>query len=502
MYEVVIDWNPLVYGMYRLAMRMRFVMMLVTLLVWPTTYGHAAEIALPEIGDSAGALISPQQEYRIGQAFFWRLQQSVDLVDDPEVNHYIKSLGQRLVSNSDAPALPFKFFMVPDPRVNAFAAPGGFIGVNAGLLLTSQQEDELASVLAHEIAHVTQRHLLRSLEKQQQGSIPRAIALLSAALLAAVDPQAGVAALTVVQASGVQSQIDHTRAHEAEADNLGMLNLVRACFNAQAMPTFFERLQQTSRFYNSNSVPEFLRTHPVTTSRIAEARGRAVTYTQRLGQRRDDLSFYLMREKLRVMTSTNLIGLKQHYTSALEKGNNRNTIASRYGFALALTAMGDYSRARKEVRSLIEGDAERLTYQLALADIEKASGRLTKALNIYQANQRLYPNDYALSVKQAIALLQAHHPKRAARLLLTQLEVGKGSAQLYKLLAQAQGDLGQPSDAHGWLGEYYYSAGRFEQSEEQFKLAVKSAKGNQYQLAKLTSRLREVEAMKVLMEEL
>ena len=201
MYEVVIDWNPLVYGMYRLAMRMRFVMMLVTLLVWPTTYGHAAEIALPEIGDSAGALISPQQEYRIGQAFFWRLQQSVDLVDDPEVNHYIKSLGQRLVSNSDAPALPFKFFMVPDPRVNAFAAPGGFIGVNAGLLLTSQQEDELASVLAHEIAHVTQRHLLRSLEKQQQGSIPRAIALLSAALLAAVDPQAGVAALTVVQAS-------------------------------------------------------------------------------------------------------------------------------------------------------------------------------------------------------------------------------------------------------------------------------------------------------------
>ena len=406
--------------MSRLAMRMRFVMMLVTLLVWPASYGYAAEIALPEIGDSAGALISPQQEYRIGQAFFWRLQQSVDLVEDPEINHYIKSLGQRLVTNSDAPALPFKFFMVPDPRVNAFAAPGGFIGVNAGLLLTSQEEDELASVLAHEIAHVTQRHLLRSLEKHQQGSIPRAAALLGAALLAAVDPQAGVAALTVVQASGVQSQIDHTRAHEAEADNLGMLNLVRAGFDAQAMPTFFERLQQSSRFYNSSSVPEFLRTHPVTTSRIAEARGRAVTYT-RTGQRRDDLSFYLMREKLRVMTSTNLIGLKQHYISALAKGNNRNAIASRYGYALALTAMGDYSRARKEMRSLIEGDAERLTYQLALADIEQASGRLTKALNLYQANQRLYPNDYALSVKQAIALLQAHQPKRAARLLLTQL---------------------------------------------------------------------------------
>jgi predicted Zn-dependent protease len=141
--------------------------------------------------------------------------------------------------------------MVPDTTVNAFAAPGGFIGVNAGLLLTSQEEDELASVLAHEIAHVTQRHLLRSIEKHQQGSIPRAAALLGAALLAAVDPEAGIAALTVVQASGVQSQIDHTRAHEAEADNLGMLNLVRSGFDAQAMPTFFERLQQTSRFYRS-----------------------------------------------------------------------------------------------------------------------------------------------------------------------------------------------------------------------------------------------------------
>jgi predicted Zn-dependent protease len=471
------------------------------LLAWPFSYGNAADIALPDIGDSAGALISPQQEYRIGQAFFWRLQQSVDLVEDPEVNHYIKSLGQRLVSHSDAPALPFKFFMVPDPTVNAFAAPGGFIGVNAGLLLTSQQEDELASVLAHEIAHVTQRHLLRSVEKHNQSGIPRAAALLGAALLAAVDPQAGVAALTVVQASAVQAQIDHTRAHEAEADNLGMLNLVRSGFDAQAMPTFFERLQQTSRFYTGNKVPEFLRTHPVTTSRIAEARGRAVTYQER-SQRRDDLSFYLIREKLRVMTTSNLIALKQHYVNTIKNGNNRNTVATRYGYGLVLSEMGEYSKARKAIKALIANDKERLTYQLALADIEKANGRLSEALTIYKVNQKLYPNDYALSVEQAIALLQARDPAQASALLLVQLEAGRGSGQLYKLLAQAQGDLGKTSDAHGWLGEYYYSAGRFEQSEEQFKLAVKSARGDQYQLAKLNSRLREVEATQILMEAL
>ena len=489
------------HGMSRLTMRIRFVITLMALLAWPFSYGNAADIALPEIGDSAGALISPQQEYRIGQAFFWRLQQSVDLVEDPEVNHYIKSLGQRLVSHSDAPALPFKFFMVPDPTVNAFAAPGGFIGINAGLLLTSQQEDELASVLAHEIAHVTQRHLLRSVEKHNQSGIPRAAALLGAALLAAVDPQAGVAALTVVQASAVQAQIDHTRAHEAEADNLGMLNLVRSGFDAQAMPTFFERLQQTSRFYTGNKVPEFLRTHPVTTSRIAEARGRAVTYQER-SQRRDDLPFYLMREKLRVMTTSNLIALRQHYVNTIKKGNNRNTIATRYGYGLVLSEMGEYSKARKAIKALISEDKERLTYQLALADIEKANGRLSEALTIYKVNQKLYPNDHALSVEQAIALLQARDPAQASALLLVQLEAGRGSGQLYKLLAQAQGDLGKTSDAHGWLGEYYYSAGRFEQSEEQFKLAVKSARGDQYQLAKLNSRLREVEATQVLMEAL
>ncbi|MGY8868752.1 MAG: M48 family metalloprotease, partial [Methylophagaceae bacterium] len=212
-------------------------MIFVTLLLWRVSYANPVDIDLPEIGDSAGTLISPQQEYRIGQAYFWRLQQSVNLVDDAEVNSYLNKLGQRLVMYSNRPSLPFKFFMVANRGVNAFAAPGGFIGVNTGLLLTSQTEDELASVLAHEISHVTQRHLIRSFEKNNQSSLPKTAAMIATLLLAATDPQAGIAAMTVLQASGVQSRIDHTRAHEAEADNLGMLNLVKSGFDAQAMPT-------------------------------------------------------------------------------------------------------------------------------------------------------------------------------------------------------------------------------------------------------------------------
>ncbi|MDC9725460.1 MAG: M48 family metalloprotease [Gammaproteobacteria bacterium] len=481
-------------------MRKFIKIVLLGLILWPLTITRAVEIALPEIGDSAGSLISPQQEYQIGLGFYWRLQQSVDLLDDPEINSYLQSLGYRLVANSDAPHLPFTFFMVPDTAVNAFAAPGGFIGVNSGLLLTSQREDEVASVLAHEIAHVTQRHLLRSFEKSQQMSIPMTIAMIAAALLGAADPAVGSAAIMAVQAGGVQSQLNFTRANESEADNLGMHTLVRSGFDALAMPAFFERLQQASRFYTGNAVPEFLRTHPVTTSRIADARGRAVRYPL-VRQMGDTLQFYLMREKLKVMAATNLTQLTQEYENAVKTGNSLNKTATLYGYSLALSAVGNHAHARRILADLIKHDDDRLSYQLALAEIEIAVGRLSTALAIYQENQKLYPDDQALSLEQVSALLQANLPNEAAQLLLRQLELGAPSQQLYKLLAQAQGDMGKKSQSHSWLAEYYYISGRLHLAADQLRIAADFAKGDEYQLAKISSRLREVEITLAEMEE-
>jgi len=481
-------------------MRKLFVIALLGLVSWPLTTMLAADIELPDFGDSAGALISPAQEYQIGQAFFWRLQQSVELIDDPEVNSYIQEVGYRLVANSDAPNLSFTFFMVPDPSINAFAAPGGFIGIHSGLVLASETEDEMASVMAHEIAHITQRHLVRSYERSQQRSIPNTIAMIGAALLAVADPKAGLAGIMAVQAGGVQAQINFTRANEKEADNLGMLTLVRSGFDAQAMPMFFERLQKTSRFYNSGAVPEFLRTHPVTTNRIAEARGRAVTYPVKR-QLSDTLQFYLIREKLRVMGSTDLAQLIRQYANTLKSGNSINQTATRYGYGLALFTAGDYTLARAVLQSLIEQDEDRLSYQLALADIEIGIGRLANALAIYQNSQKLYPDDYALTINQVEALLQANLPEQASVLLFRQLEIGGPSRTLYKLMAQAKGDLGEKSQAHGWLAEYYYISGRFEQAADQLRLAAGFAAGDEYQLAKISSRLRDVEITLAQMEE-
>lgn len=462
------------------------------LMALPLVSLHALEIALPEMGDSAGSLISPQQEYKIGQSFFWRLQQSVDLIDDPEINSYLQSLGYRLVAGSDAPSLPFTFFMVPDPSVNAFAAPGGFIGMNSGLILTSQTEDEVASVLAHEIAHITQRHLLRSFEQSKNMSVPMTVAMIAGALLGVADPQMGTAAIMAVQGAGVQAQINFTRANESEADNLGMLTLVRSGFDAQAMPTFFERLQQSSRFYTSSAVPEFLRTHPVTTSRIADARGRAVSYPVKR-QIGDNLQFYLIREKLRVMAATDVNQLTRRYADALDSGSSLNAIATRYGYSLALAAQGDYTLARTVLQSLIDHDNDRLSYQLALADLEIAVGRLPAALTIYDNNQKLYPDDQALTLNQVGALLKADLPEKAVALLQKQLDLGVPTRQLYKLLSHAKAAMGDKSQSHSWLAEYYYSSGRLEQAADQLRIAADFSKRDEYQLAKISSRLREVE---------
>lgn len=458
------------------------------------------DIALPEMGDSAGALVSPVEEYQVGQSFYWQLQQSVTLIEDPEVNSYIRALGHRLVANSDDPGRSFTFFVVPDPSVNAFAAPGGFIGIHTGLMLTSETESELASVMAHEIAHVTQRHILRSFERSKRMSVPMTAAMIAAALLGVADPSAGSAAIMAVQAGNVQMQLDYSRAHEAEADNLGMQTLVNAGFDPQAMPRFFERLQIAGRFYGGSQVPEFLRTHPITGSRIADARGRAANLQPR-AQIRDTEQFYLMREKLRVMAATNTQELVKTYEDKLKETSGQEQAATRYGYALALLKNNNFTRARDEINALIESDDNRLSYHLALADIEIALGRMDAALAIYSDFQRVYPDDWALSIKQVQALLRANQPRKAVTILQRQLDVGESSATLYRLLAQAYGDMGQKSQSHIWLAEHYYSSGRLMQAADQLRIAADYARGNEFELAKISSRLRQVETDIAMMEQ-
>ncbi|MCK5432233.1 MAG: M48 family metallopeptidase, partial [Gammaproteobacteria bacterium] len=250
---------------------------LVFLLLTSNIVQAVGSVDLPDIGDSSGSAISPEFERRLGKAFMRSVRQHAKIVNDPEVESYIESIGYKLAANSDNNTLAFTFFVVDSPDINAFAAPGGVIGINSGTILNSRNESELAGVMAHEISHVTQRHMARQFERAGQFSLPQTAALLGAILIGIANPEAGVAAMTIVTGASAQTQINFTRENEKEADSVGIQLLARSGYDPQGMPNFFERLHQKSEYYQGNA-PEFLRSHPLTTSRIAESKARASKY--------------------------------------------------------------------------------------------------------------------------------------------------------------------------------------------------------------------------------
>lgn len=452
----------------------------------------ANEIKLPEIGDHSGVTLSPEQAHDIGQDFMRQLRNSVTIIEDPEITTYIRSLGYQLVANSNSPGQEFTFFIVQDPTINAFAAPGGYIGVHSGLIENAHTESELAAVMAHEIAHITQHHLARSFEQRSRLSLPMTAAIVAAIILGTQNPNAGFAGLAAAQAGAAQLQINFTRSNEKEADRIGMQILVRAGFDPFAMPTFFERLQQASRYYGTQP-PEFLSTHPVTTNRIADATGRAAALATPQPQVRNHFQFYLMRAKLQVLVSDNHEQTAHQFGQALKTGHYLNKTAARYGYALALIESGDPSEARQQILQLLKKDSECLAYRLALAQVETTTGHFETAFKIYKTTLALYPNDYTVVINYANTLLQGHHPQTARDLLRRQIQTGRDTGKIYQLLAQAEGDIGNRAEAHRWLAEYRYYSGQTEMAIKQLELASKAAGNDFYERSKIEARLRQLQ---------
>ncbi|MDH5480114.1 MAG: M48 family metalloprotease, partial [Nitrosomonas sp.] len=265
---------------------------------------------LPDLGDVSQATITPREERQIGLQIMRQIRADPSYLDDPEITSYLNSLGHKLISNSSEaePGQSFEFFALQNSAINAFALPGGFMGFNSGLIIAAQSESELAGVMAHEIAHVTQKHLARMISGQKYSMITSLAALAVAIIAARSNPQAGSAIMATTQASMIQSQLDFTRKHEKEADRIGLGILVDAGFDPQGMSTFFERLQIAGRFYE-NGAPSYLRTHPLTYERIADIQNR----TQELAYRQvtDSTDFQLVRAKLRAFDGKPQDAVKQ-----------------------------------------------------------------------------------------------------------------------------------------------------------------------------------------------
>lgn len=447
-------------------------------------------MSLPDIGDPSGSLMSPIEEEQLGAEFMRSVRRSAQVIDDPEVEEYIQSLGYRLVAGADPQPFNFTYFVIQDPNINAFAGPGGYIGVNSGLILMAQSESELASVLAHETAHVTQHHLLRTYAKQSRTTIPTMAALLAAMVLGAHNPQVAEAAIASTVAGSQQMQINFTRENELEADRVGMQILVSAGYDPRYMAEFFEKLQKATRFYQSG-VPKLLMDHPVTTERIAYSRSRAEQYPHMKPP--DDLPFQLIRAKLRVLTTDDPNQSVRFFESALKENNYENEKAAHYGYALALLKKGDIKEARKQVDWLLDKSPNRIAYLIAHAQIESAAGNGKEALKIYDNALNLYPRNYPLTILDSTELLSQKQAKAARSLLQDYLRYRDPKPLLYKLLAEADNDAGSPIESLQALAEYDYLNGQTLSAIEHLNRALRiTDKDDIYNTSRIEARLKEL----------
>jgi predicted Zn-dependent protease len=455
---------------------------------WSGKLEAQSNLSLPDFGDPSEQYLSAWDESRLGRAVMLRIRERGAIIDDVQLNEYLASVGQHIAAYADSGGIRFTLFWVKATSINAFAAPGGFVGMHAGLLLATKSEDELAGVLAHEIAHVTQHHVARAIADAQSMAIPTAAAVVASILLGTLsDGRIGSAAMTGALAASQQRQINFTRANEQEADRIGTDLLYRSGFDPDGLPKFFARLEKSS----GGGPPEFLRTHPYPRNRIADVQNRINRpYRRRTGG--DDLNYYLAKARMRVVITRNTSSLIRRFETLLEKGGYANVTAARYGYALALKRAGRLSEAENEINRLLKSYPDRLAFRVEAADIALAKGNRDRAWRLYEETRSLYPGDFTLAMFYGQALSGYGNPRKAMQVLEPHLRRRPQDASLHGLYAQAAQRAGNVGASHATLTEYYYLTGNLEMAIEQAEMGLENPTTSSYQKARLRARLREL----------
>lgn len=447
---------------------------------------------LPQLFDPSQAVVSPQQEREIGEQSMLKLRGDKTYLGDSEVNDYLNWLGDKLVSASSEPGLDFEFFALNDHNINAFAMPGGFVGVNTGLILDAQTESELAAVLAHEVTHVTQHHLARMMAGQKLDSLASMVTAAIAIIAARNGSMNAGSAIMAGPAAAIQRQLAFTREHEQEADRIGLQTLEKAGFDPHAMPAFFKRLQKDTTLLSSNA-PYWLRTHPQTPDRIADIDSRLVGVPFRLIP--DSLDFQLVRSKLLVLDRGPQAAIR-YFTDALGPRKFGNPLAQHYGLTLALLEAGDASKANGELATLLkQPTAARDPMVMTLAGrIYRASGMSNdKLLAYYQSAVDAYPHHRALAYDYADVLIAAKRYSDALTLLDARIADYPDDARLYDLEARIYAVLGKPQKEHHNLAYAYISRGNLMGAIEQLTLAKQSG-NDYYELSVIDNELKQFQA--------
>ncbi len=459
-----------------------------------------AQVNLPVLGNAISGTVSSQQEYEFGREFLRQIRREAPLYDDPLLMDYIQSLTYKLAANSELTDHRLEFALIDEEQINAFAAPGGIIGVNAGIFLNAEREGQLASVLAHELAHISQRHYARRVEQQKNNTLPNMAGLLaSLVIMATAGGEAGQAALMTNQAIGVNNQLRFSRSNEQEADSIGIRTLYQAGFDPQDMVAMFELMLKGRG--GAERLPEFMLTHPLDENRIANSRNRANSMP--LVQKQSSLQFLLMRERVLVNYSKNLQSLIEDHKMQLSNKRDllkEESLALYYGIAQSLLKSDRLIEAVQISDELFSANPTNIAFALQSAEIAAASDRLPRALAILTDQLAINPGNNPLTLAYAKVLEQDKQFNKAAKVLLDHslkaTDAQRSDINLWFQLAEIQGRAGNISGLHQARAEYFICIGDFTRSKEQLSLALKieSDKLTQARIRQRQDYIREIES--------
>ncbi|GAA5189735.1 M48 family metalloprotease [Ferrimonas gelatinilytica] len=450
--------------------------------------GKAAN-ELPNLGTAAITTLTIEKEMEVGDFYMRVLRNQIPIVNDPVMTEYLNDVGHRIVAHSNNVRTPFRFFLVNNPDINAFAFFGGHVGVHTALFHYADNESELASVLAHEVAHVTQRHLARSIEAQQKNTPATLAGVLGSILLAIAAPEAGMAALQSTLAMGQQARINYTRSNELEADRIGMQAMVAAGFDPYAAPSFFGKLAAQYRF--ASKPPAMLMTHPLPESRIADTRARAARYPHRNIQ--DNLMFQLAKARAQVRFSNySTERSRDIFERQLKDATYPFKNASRYGLALVHFRAEQYDEAERLINELRAESEKNLFYLDTLTDILLATERQQVAIDTLEAARKNRPNNAVIELNLANAYLSAQKPEAARRILERRLVLAQDDLVLYDLLSQAYTALDMPDRRHMVQAEILAMRADYPRAIDQLQHAYRLSRGNPLQLARIDARIKQL----------
>ena len=462
------------------------------------TVGHLkAEIELPDLGSPSDVYLSKLDEPAIGRAYFRNMRQQGQVVEDPLLNEYLQDLGSKLSSKVQDGDFVFNYFFVPQNSINAFAMPGGYIGIHTGLCVAADNESQLASVLAHEISHVTQRHISRQIGDQVPSSIQGGLILLGAILIGAMSGNSDVVEAGAMVAPSImsQNQIDFTRDMEVEADAIGIKTLGLAGYDPYAMSDFFEKLSTGSDPRNAQST-EFLRTHPTSVNRSAAAKKQARRMTV---ERKDEsLGFELSKARIRHLDSSTPEKSYEYFSDKVNLNKSSNDLSDRqignlYGLALSMVQLGLVDDAEPIIKKFLNEKHEFGHFHILYADLMIEKNNPKEAIQHLHKRLQLSPRNIPLTIKYAELQLSYGDSEKAHDILLDLFNNKVPTPSQIRLIANAANEAGQKAEAFSYMAEFYLSIGNFQEAIEQLKIALTMKPITNIQTSKYIARLNEVE---------